>query len=108
LTPVPEDTGGEPKIEYCDNCGKEMAIKRGMFGTFLACKGYPDCKTTRRLVRARASRTSPMSRSLSCARYVAITGEKTRPLRRIHRLLRLSKMQVHAPDHHGHQMSEMQ
>jgi DNA topoisomerase-1 len=50
LTPVPEDTGGEPKIEYCDNCGKEMAIKRGMFGTFLACKGYPDCKTTRRLV----------------------------------------------------------
>jgi len=28
-------------------------------------------------------------------------GEKTRPLRGIHRLLRLSKMQVHAPDHHG-------
>jgi DNA topoisomerase-1 len=50
LTPVPEDTGGEPKVEYCDNCGKEMVIKRGMFGTFLACKGYPDCKTTRRLV----------------------------------------------------------
>jgi DNA topoisomerase-1 len=41
---------GEPKIEYCDNCGKEMAIKRGRFGTFLACTGYPDCKTTRRLV----------------------------------------------------------
>ncbi len=40
---------GEAKIEYCDNCGKEMAIKRGRFGTFLACTGYPDCKTTRRL-----------------------------------------------------------
>jgi len=51
LSPAPpEDTGGPPKIEYCDNCGKEMVIKRGMFGTFLACKGYPDCKTTRRLV----------------------------------------------------------
>src|ERR1700681_4365336 len=47
---LPEETGGEPKIEYCDNCGKEMAIKRGRFGVFLACKGYPDCKTTRRLV----------------------------------------------------------
>ena len=47
---LPADTGGEPKIEYCDNCGKEMAIKRGRFGVFLACKGYPDCKTTRRLV----------------------------------------------------------
>jgi|SRR5580704_6683397 DNA topoisomerase-1 len=40
---------GEVKTEYCDNCGKEMAIKRGRFGTFLACTGYPDCKTTRRL-----------------------------------------------------------
>jgi DNA topoisomerase I len=35
---------------YCDNCGKEMVIKRGRFGAFLACTGYPDCKTTRRLV----------------------------------------------------------
>ena len=47
---VAGDDGGENKIEYCDNCGKEMAIKRGRFGVFLACTGYPDCKTTRRLV----------------------------------------------------------
>ncbi|HMD44477.1 MAG TPA: type I DNA topoisomerase [Candidatus Acidoferrum sp.] len=40
----------ENKIEYCENCGKEMAIKRGQFGAFLACKGYPNCRTTRRLV----------------------------------------------------------
>ena len=45
-----EDGDAENKIEYCDNCGKEMAIKRGRFGTFLACTGYPDCKTTRRMV----------------------------------------------------------
>jgi DNA topoisomerase I len=45
---LPEDT--ENKIEYCENCGKEMALKRGRFGTFLACTGYPDCMTTRRLV----------------------------------------------------------
>jgi DNA topoisomerase-1 len=46
-----EDSGdAENKIEYCENCGREMAIKRGRFGVFLACKGYPDCKTTRRLV----------------------------------------------------------
>src|SRR5256885_2567344 len=41
---------GESKTEYCENCGKEMALKRGRFGAFLACTGYPDCKTTRRLV----------------------------------------------------------
>jgi DNA topoisomerase I len=45
-----DDGNGESKVEYCDNCGKEMAIKRGRFGAFLACTGYPDCKTTRRLV----------------------------------------------------------
>jgi DNA topoisomerase I len=45
---VPEDA--ENKVEYCENCGKEMALKRGRFGAFLACTGYPDCKTTRRLV----------------------------------------------------------
>ena len=47
--PGNQDVEGEAKTEYCDNCGKEMAIKRGRFGTFLACTGYPDCKTTRRL-----------------------------------------------------------
>jgi DNA topoisomerase-1 len=47
---LPPETDGQPKVHYCDNCGKEMVIKRGQFGVFLACKGYPDCKTTRRLV----------------------------------------------------------
>jgi len=50
LSPLDPDAGDENKTHYCDNCGKEMAIKRGRFGTFLACTGYPDCKTTRRLV----------------------------------------------------------
>jgi DNA topoisomerase-1 len=45
---IPEDA--ENKVEYCENCGKEMTLKRGRFGAFLACTGYPDCKTTRRLV----------------------------------------------------------
>jgi DNA topoisomerase-1 len=45
-----EGSDADGKTEYCDNCGKEMAIKRGRFGVFLACTGYPDCKTTRRLV----------------------------------------------------------
>ena len=35
--------------EYCENCGWVMVLKRGRFGQFMACTGYPDCKTTRRL-----------------------------------------------------------
>src|SRR5487761_182913 len=45
----PEGEDGAAKIEACDNCGREMIIKRGRWGMFLACTGYPDCKTTRRL-----------------------------------------------------------
>ena len=30
--------------ESCEKCGQPMVLKRGRFGTFLACSGYPDCK----------------------------------------------------------------
>ncbi|MFP3880191.1 MAG: type I DNA topoisomerase [Dehalococcoidia bacterium] len=32
--------------ETCPNCGRPMVIKVGRFGKFLACSGYPSCKTT--------------------------------------------------------------
>ena len=41
--------GGEAEIEPCENCGKPMALKRGRFGQFYACTGYPECKTTRKI-----------------------------------------------------------
>jgi DNA topoisomerase-1 len=34
--------------ETCPKCGRPMVIKVGRFGKFLACSGYPDCKTTMR------------------------------------------------------------
>jgi len=33
--------------EYCENCGRAMVLKKGRFGQFYACGGYPDCKTTK-------------------------------------------------------------
>src|SRR5712671_3607796 len=33
--------------EYCENCGRPMVLKKGRFGQFYACSGYPDCKTTK-------------------------------------------------------------
>jgi DNA topoisomerase-1 len=35
----------------CEKCGKPMVIKWGRNGQFLACSGYPDCKTTRPFIR---------------------------------------------------------
>ncbi len=43
------DVQGTTQEEYCENCGRVMVLKRGRFGQFMACTGYPDCKTTRRL-----------------------------------------------------------
>ena len=34
----------------CDKCGRNMIIKTGRFGKFLACPGYPECKNTKPLV----------------------------------------------------------
>ncbi|MBE6801869.1 MAG: type I DNA topoisomerase [Ruminococcaceae bacterium] len=34
----------------CENCGRNMVIKTGRYGKFLACPGYPECKTTKPLV----------------------------------------------------------
>jgi DNA topoisomerase I len=33
--------------EQCPDCGKQLLIKHGKFGKFLACSGFPDCKFTK-------------------------------------------------------------
>ena len=33
--------------EICDSCGKQMVIKYGPHGKFLACPGFPDCRFTK-------------------------------------------------------------
>ena len=37
--------------EECEKCGRAMVLKKGRYGQFLACSGYPDCKNTRRILR---------------------------------------------------------
>ena len=50
---VPEQTTDE----VCDLCNAPMTIKRGRFGSFLACTKYPDCKNTK-----------PISLGVKCTR----------------------------------------
>lgn len=35
--------------EVCAKCGKPMVIKIGRFGKFLACTGYPECRSTKQI-----------------------------------------------------------
>src|SRR5437870_1246581 len=50
---TPETTSatpdGEEEIEACELCGKPMQLKRGRFGPFYGCSGYPECKNIRRI-----------------------------------------------------------
>ena len=41
------EKAGEPTGETCPECGEELLRRRGRFGMFLACSGYPGCKYTR-------------------------------------------------------------
>ena len=34
----------------CEKCGRMMVIKRGRYGKFLACPGYPECKNAKPIV----------------------------------------------------------
>ncbi len=36
--------------EICELCGRNMVVKVGRFGRFLACPGYPECKNTKPIV----------------------------------------------------------
>jgi DNA topoisomerase I len=43
------DLTEQDETEYCENCGRPMVLKKGRFGQFFACSGYPDCKTTKQI-----------------------------------------------------------
>ncbi len=94
-------TGGAA-AEPCENCGRPMVMKRGRFGPFLACSGYPECKTIRKLstTEAASARPAPQptdevcekcgnpmviregryGRFLSCSTYPACKNLKSIPI----------------------------
>ena len=40
----------EVSEEICEVCGRNMVVKIGRFGKFLACPGFPECKNTKPIV----------------------------------------------------------
>jgi len=77
-----ENTAGKPDLntrevqeaseqeEYCDNCGRVMVLKRGLFGPFMSCPGYnedPPCKTIRKLSqKAQQKQNTPQPTGENC------------------------------------------
>ena len=48
---MPRTKVEEETDEVCENCSRPMVIKTGRFGRFLACTGFPECRTSRPLLK---------------------------------------------------------
>ncbi len=44
------DIADEVTEEICEQCGRNMVIKMGRYGKFLACPGFPECRNTKPLL----------------------------------------------------------
>lgn len=45
------EAGEAEAVPPCELCGKEMALKKGRFGAFYGCTGYPECKNIRKIAK---------------------------------------------------------
>jgi DNA topoisomerase I len=54
------------EAETCELCGKPMALKRGRFGQFLGCTGYPDCRNIRKIAKSGAVAPAPVPLDEKC------------------------------------------
>ena len=100
------DVQGTTQEEYCENCGRVMVLKRGRFGQFMACTGYPDCKTTRRLDQGKKVPDIPLDELCpKCGRNMMIRhgryGEFTD-------LQRISRLQVREAELHRREVPRVQ
>jgi ssDNA-binding Zn-finger/Zn-ribbon topoisomerase 1 len=104
------DPGAEGDLdETCENCGRPMAVKRGRFGQFLACTGYPECKTTRKIIATKqgddGGEAGPGARrGLSEVRLEP--RAQARPLRRVHRLQQLPGLPVREAEDDRRRLSQ--
>ena len=56
----------EQEDETCELCGKPMALKRGRFGQFMGCTGYPECRNIRKIARSGAVAPAPVPLDEKC------------------------------------------
>jgi DNA topoisomerase I len=52
VSPIQGNEESKSEEIQCEKCGKPMVLKRGRFGEFMACSGYPDCKNTKKIVKS--------------------------------------------------------
>jgi DNA topoisomerase-1 len=56
----------ESEPEACELCGKPMQMKRGRFGPFLGCTGYPECRNIRKIGKSGVAAPAPVPLDEKC------------------------------------------
>jgi DNA topoisomerase I len=56
----------EAEPETCELCGKPMQMKRGRFGPFLGCTGYPECRNIRKIGKTGVAAPPPVPLDEKC------------------------------------------
>jgi DNA topoisomerase-1 len=56
----------EAEPEACELCGKPMQMKRGRFGPFLGCTGYPECRNIRKISKSGVAAPAPVPLDEKC------------------------------------------
>jgi len=54
------------ELEACELCGKQMQLKRGRFGPFLGCTGYPECRNIRKVAKSGVAAPAPVPLDEKC------------------------------------------
>jgi DNA topoisomerase-1 len=57
---------GEEEVEVCELCGKQMQLKRGRFGPFYGCSGYPECRNIRKISKSGKINAPPVPIDEKC------------------------------------------
>jgi DNA topoisomerase I len=59
-------TAEETEPEVCELCNKPMQLKRGRFGPFLGCTGYPECRNIRKIGKTGVAAPPPVPLDEKC------------------------------------------
>lgn len=75
---VEKENMDEETDEKCDKCNRKMIIKRGRFGRFIACSGFPECKNTKKI--APMILKTELGEEISCSKCITgkIIAKKTK------------------------------
>ena len=61
----PETTG-----EVCEKCGRPMVLRKGRYGNFLACSGYPECKNIKNISAVKSDTDGDYGKCPKCGKPI--------------------------------------